>query len=192
MRPGIRYQSCSASQTIIYRQDNPVARIAIVVACVTVICALLIYAVGLIDIIGVAESARETMPRRVVAAVVALIFFPPAFLLVRFLTPKQEVAFEGSALIIKSSRDETSIAYAEVGSMVLNQITSRRLDLYDHAGRLLYSFRTGTDKAALESIVSLIGERISFEARREGRVIRFVRTPAVQKRANDGPPSPAQ
>jgi hypothetical protein len=157
-----------------------------------VICALLIYAVGLIDIIGLAESAREVMPRQLVAVVVALIFFPPAFLLVRFLTPKQEIAFDGSALIIKSSRDETSIAYAEVGSMVLNQITSRRLDLYDHAGQLLYCFRTGTDKAALESIVSLIGERISFEARREGRVIRYVRTPPVRKRANDGPPSPAR
>jgi len=192
MRPGIGYQSSSAPQMIIYRQDNPVARIAIVLACVTVICGLLIYAFGLVHIIGLAESARETMPRQLVAMVVALIFFPPAFLLVRFLTPKQEITFDGSALNIKSSRDVTSIAYAEVGSMVLHQITSRRLDLYDHAGRLLYCFRTGTDKAALESIVSLIGKRISFEARREGRVIRYGRAHPVRKRTNDAPPSPTQ
>jgi hypothetical protein len=162
--------------TITYRQDNPAARIAIILASVTVTCALLIYAFGLIDIINAAESSRQVPGGHyVVAIVVWLIFFPPVLILLRLLTPKNELVFGESALTIKAGREQKSITYAQIGSMIRDQFLSPRLELYDHAGRLLHCFRTGMDQAALSSIVRLITERIVFDARDERKVVRYFR-----------------
>jgi hypothetical protein len=107
--------------------------------------------------------------------ILGLIFLPPGFILVRYLTPKQEVVFGGSSLTIKARREQKSITYAEIASMVRNESISPRLELYDRAGKLLYCFRTAADKAALSSIVRLIAERIAFDTRNERRAVRYVR-----------------
>jgi len=167
--------------TITYRQDRPAARIAICSAYVAVTCALLIYAFGLVNVIDFAESFREWFSewgwagRFAGGVIVALIFLPPGFILVRYLTPKQEVVFGGSALIIKAGRQHKSITYAEIASMMRHELMSSRLELYGHAGQLLYCFRTAADKAALSSIVRLITERIAFDTRNERRAVRYVR-----------------
>jgi hypothetical protein len=162
--------------TITYRQDKPAARIAIVVASVALISGLLVYVFGLTSIIGVVESSREVAGgRQVVAVVVSLIFFPPAFILVRYLTPKHEVVFGESALTIKARGEQKAITYAEIGSMVLERYMSPRLGLYDRSGQLLHWFRTGMDKAALSSIVRLTTERIAFDTRSDPRAVRYVR-----------------
>jgi len=161
--------------TITYRQDNPTVRIPIILACAVVICALLLYAFGLADIVHFGDWYRDTLGRRLGAMVIGLIVLLPTFILVRYLTPKQEVVFGGSALTIKARREQKSIAYAEIGSMVLGHVMSRRLELYDQAGQLLYCFRPGMDEAALPSIVRLMTERIAFDARNERRVVRYVR-----------------
>ena len=161
--------------TITYRQDNPTVRIPIILACAAVICALLLYALGLADIVHFGDWYRETLGRRFGAVVIGLVVLLPTFILVRYLTPKQEVVFGQSALTIKARREQKSIAYAEIGSMVLGHVMSRRLELYDQAGQLLYCFRPGMDEAALPSIVRLMTERIAFDARNERRVVRYVR-----------------
>jgi hypothetical protein len=167
--------------TITYRQNaTTTVRLAIVLACVAVICALPIYAFGLGNAINTVESFRDSLERLpggryVVVLIVGLIFFPPALFLLRYASPKHEVVVGESALTIKTRREQRSIAYAEIGSMVRRQFLSRQLELYDHAGRLLHCFRTGTDDVALSSIVRLITERIAFDARNEQRVVRYVR-----------------
>jgi hypothetical protein len=160
--------------TITYRQDNPTVRIAMILACMAVICALLLYVFGLTDIVRFGDWYRETFGI-LGAVIIALIVFPPGFVLVRYLTPKHEVVFGNSALTIKGGREQKLITYAKIGSMVFDQLTSRRLELYDHAGRLLHCFRTGMDEAALSSIVRLITGQIEFDARNEQEVVRYVR-----------------
>src|SRR5215510_5320218 len=88
--------------TITYRQDNPTVRIPIILACAAVICALLLYALGLADIVHFGD------------VVIGLVVLLPTFILVRYLTPKQEVVFGQSALTIKARREQKSIAYAEI------------------------------------------------------------------------------
>lgn len=167
--------------TIIYRHTAPTAvRLAIALACVAVICAVPIYAFGFGNTVNAVESFRElfeSVPggRFVVAAMAALILLPPGLILIRYASPKHEVVFEGSALTIKARRERKSIAYAEIGSMLLGKFITRRLELYDHAGQLLHCFRTGDDEEALSSIVRLITERIALDARNERRGVRYVR-----------------
>ena len=151
-------------------------RIAIVSATVAVITGLLVYTFGLIPIVNIGEAAREIPAGRyVVAAIAMLIYLPPAFVLVRLATPKNEVVFGESALTIKARGEQKSIAYVEIGSMVLEQFLSSQLALYDRAGQPLHWFKTGTDKATLSSIVRLLTERITFDARTEHRATRYVR-----------------
>jgi hypothetical protein len=107
--------------------------------------------------------------------IVSLIFFPPILVLMRYASPKHEVVFGGSALTIKTRREQKSVAYAEIGSMLLGKFITRRLELYDHAGQLLHCFRTGDDEETLSSIVHLITERIAFDAHDERRGVRYIR-----------------
>jgi hypothetical protein len=167
--------------TITFRQTAPTAmRLAIILACVAVICALPIYVFGLVNTINAVESFRALFSgvpggRYVGAAIVVLIFFPPALILVRYSSPKNEVVFGETALTIKARRELKSIAYAEIGSMVLRQFMSRRLELYDNTGLLLHCFETGMDEAVPSLIVRQIADRIAFDARNERRVVRYVR-----------------
>jgi hypothetical protein len=167
--------------TITYRQTAHTAvRLAIALACVAVICALPIYAFGFIDAINAFNTFLESFGgvpggRYVAMVIVALIVFPPALILIRYASPKHEVAFVGSALTIKARREQKSIAYAEIGSMLLGKFITRRLELYDHAGQLLHCFRTGDDEGALSGIVRQITERIAFDAQDERRGVRYVR-----------------
>jgi len=162
--------------TVSYRQDRPAARIAIVSVTVAVIAVVLFSAFGFNNAIDAVEASRHIVGgRRLVAMIVTLIFLPPAFILVRALTPKQDVVFGAGAFTIKAKREQRSIAYPEIGSMVLHELTARRLELYGQGGELLTCFRTGTDRAALSSLVRLMNERIAFHGRPEGRAIRYVR-----------------
>lgn len=99
----------SEMSTITYRQDKPTVRIPIILACAVLICALLLYAFGLADIVHLGDWYRETLGPRLGAAVIGAIVLLPTFILVRYLTPKQEVVFGESALTIKTRREQVAL-----------------------------------------------------------------------------------